>query len=115
MSVVIYGDLCARQLTGYALARKGRSASQRAALAASIILGEVEMTKPTRKQIAKLLGVSIPYVKHAMKLRRAQRAAMQDGWLSLPHFKNPPTDLELERTVQAAGVDRTWSVIEQII
>jgi hypothetical protein len=112
---VIYGDDSTRQLTGHALARKGRSASQRAAFAASLILGELELTKPTKGQIAKLLDVSIPYVERALALSPVERSAVQDGFLTLARFKNPPTDLELERVVEAAGVGRTWNVLEPMI
>jgi hypothetical protein len=37
-----------KKMTGYALARNGRTASQRAAVA-SIVLGEIELTQLTKK------------------------------------------------------------------
>jgi hypothetical protein len=105
-----------RQLTGYALARNGRSASQRAALAASIITGEVEFIKPTKKQIAALIGVSVPYVDQALTLNPFQRGLVRKGYVTLAQtVEVEPTDLQLHRIVEAAGVERTWGVIEQII
>jgi hypothetical protein len=38
-----------KKMTGYALARNGRTASQRAAIAASIVLGEIDLTQLTKK------------------------------------------------------------------
>jgi hypothetical protein len=111
---VIYSEVSTRQLTGYALARNGRTASQRAALAASIITGEINFTKPTKKQIAALLDVSVPYVNQALTLDRFQRDMVRQGYATLSTFQTP-TDTQLHRTVEAAGVERTWNVIEQII
>lgn len=102
-------------LTGYAIARNGRSASQRAAIAAQIILGEVVFTKPTKKQIAELLHVSVSYVDRVLELDPVCRAAMGEGYLALSDFHNIPTDTQLERTVKAAGVDRVWDVMEPLI
>jgi hypothetical protein len=104
-----------RQLTGCALARNGRSASQRAALAASIITGEVEFIKPTKKQIAALIGVSVPYTNQALALNPFQRGLVREGYMTLAQYQKEPTDLQLHRIVEAAGVERTWGVIEEII
>jgi hypothetical protein len=102
-------------MTGYRLARNGRTASQRAALAASIITGEIDFIKPTKKQIAALLGVSTVYVNQALALNRFQRDFVLNGYATLAQFQKQPTDLQLHRIVEAAGVERTWGVIEQII
>jgi hypothetical protein len=105
-----------RQLTGYALARNGRSASQRAALAASIILGEIEFIKPTKKQIAALLGASMPYTNQALALDPFERGLVRKGRVTLAQtVKVEPTDLQLHRIVEAAGVDRTWEALEPLI
>jgi hypothetical protein len=103
-----------RQLTGYALARNGRSASQRAALAASIILGEIEFIKPTKKQIAALLGVSVPYTNQALALNPVQRGLVREGYTTLAQYQKP-TDGHLHHVIEQAGVDRAWAAIEEII
>jgi hypothetical protein len=105
-----------RQLTGYALARNGRSASQRAALAASIITGEVKFIKPTKKQIAALIGVSVPYTNQALALDPVQRGLVREGYVTLAQtVKVEPTDLQLHRIVEAAGVTRVWDALEPLI
>jgi hypothetical protein len=102
-------------VTGYCISRNGRTASQRAAIAARIIAGEVEFTKPTKKQIAELLHVSIVYVDRALELDPISRHMMADGLLQLTQFRKAPTDLQLNRTVQAAGVDRTLNAVEPLL
>lgn len=99
------------KLTGHTIARNGYSASQRAALAAMIILGEVEFVKPTHKQIAKLLGVSTVYIDRALKLDPTRREWVADGLLQLTQFQKAPTDTHLDRLVSAAGTERVWGAI----
>src|ERR1700722_11865355 len=89
-------------MTGYRLARNGRSASQRAALAASIILGEIEFIKPTKKQIVALLGASVPYTNQALALNPFQRGLVREGYVTLAQYQKEPTDLQLHRIVEAA-------------
>jgi hypothetical protein len=112
--MAIYSGNSARQLTGYALARNGRTASQRAALAASIIAGEIDFVKPTKKQIAQLLGVSVVYVSRAEALNRFQRDLVCKGYASLSTF-HTLTQSQLERVVEEAGVARTWEALEPLI
>jgi hypothetical protein len=100
-----------KKMTGYALARNGRTASQRAALAASIIAGEVEFTKPTKKQIAELLHVSVSYVDKVLKLDPVCRKAMTEGYLALSDFQNTPSDAQLSRAIKAVGVDHAFDVM----
>jgi hypothetical protein len=104
-----------RQLTGYALARNGRSASQRAALVASIILGEIEFIKPTKKQIVALLGASMPYTNQALALDPYQRGLVRKGYVTLAQCVKEPTDTQLHRIVEAAGVTRVWDALEPLI
>jgi hypothetical protein len=101
-------------MTGYRLARNGRTASQRAALAASIITGEIDFIQPTKKQIATLLGVSVVYVNQALVLNRFQLALVREGYVTLAQFQKP-TDGHLHHVIEQAGVDRAWAVIEEII
>ena len=101
----------ASTITGHTIARGRKSKSQKAAIAAMIIQGELKLDSPTKKQIAKLLGVSVPYVTRALNLDVAERWAMAEGWLTLA-VPTIPTDKKIEETVRAAGVHRVWSIME---
>jgi hypothetical protein len=113
MAYIAINDHPVKTLTGRTIARNGRSASQRAAIAARIIAGEVEFTNPTKRQIAELLHVSIKYVDRALDLDPISRHMMADGLLQLTRIQ--PSDNQLLRTVMAAGVDRVWNVMEPLI
>jgi hypothetical protein len=97
------------KLTGHKLARNHYSKSQRAALAASVILGEVDLTKPTHKQVAKIFSVSIPYIQKASALSPLERAKMRGGYLEMTEL--PPAKAELERVVDRAGTEPVWQAI----
>jgi hypothetical protein len=108
-------DYAVKQMTGYCLARNGRTASQRAAIAAGIVLGEIELAPLTKKQIALLAGVSVSYVDRAIELSPLHRKLMAKGdFFKIADFQ-VPTDTQLQRTVKAAGVDRVWDVMEPFI
>ena len=115
MAYIVHNGPPVKQLTGRTIARNHRSASERAALAAMIILGERDFTQPTHKQIAKLFGVSTAYVEQALKLGVLQRAWMAMGHLQLADTQFQPSDNLLRRTIAAAGVDRTWNALEPLI
>jgi hypothetical protein len=51
-----------KDVTGRNVAHAHRTPSQRAGLAAQLVLGEAALIKPTRKQVARLLRVSGPHV-----------------------------------------------------
>jgi hypothetical protein len=104
-----------KKMTGRQVARQSRTASRRAAFAASILAGELVLTTLTKKQIAAALGVSIRSVDKARRLTSEHRALMRHGHLELSSFTTPPTEIELYRTVKAAGIDRVWSVMEPMI
>jgi hypothetical protein len=97
------------KLSGHRLARNPYSPSQLAALAASVILGEVEYFNPTHIQIAKAFGASRAYVQKALTLSPEQRAAMRDGLLDMAAI--PPTTSELDRVVGLAGTEPSWQAI----
>ena len=96
--------------TGYALARNGRSKSQRAALAAQIIAGEIELVDLTQGQIAKLVGVSRPYITAALELDPMRRRMMARGYLKVSEFQ-VPTDTALSRAIKAVGVEHAFDVM----
>jgi hypothetical protein len=104
-----YIDFPVKKLTGHTLARNGYSKSQRAAFAASFILGEVEITKPTHIQVAKVFNVSIPYIQKALALSPTARAVMRAGYLDMAGL--PPAKAELERVIGRAGNEPAWQVI----
>jgi hypothetical protein len=66
-------------ITGHDIARGRKSKSQKAAIAAMIILGELNLDNPTKNQIAKLVGVSVSSVGKALSLDVADREAMAQG------------------------------------
>ena len=71
-------------VTGRNLAHSHRSGSQRAGLAAQLVLGEATLVKPTITQIAAVTCVSLPYVQVALKLSQTTRDRVVKGELSLP-------------------------------
>jgi hypothetical protein len=102
-------------ITGHAIARGRKSKYQKAAIAAMILLGELKLDNPTKKQIAKLVGVSVRSVGKALNLGVADREAIAVGWLTLAAVPTIPTDKKIEKMVRAAGVDRVWSIMEPLI
>jgi hypothetical protein len=97
------------KLTGHQLAHNHYSKSQLAAFAASIILDEVDFTKPTRGQVAQVFNVSIPYISKALALSPLERAEMRDGNLEMTDL--PPPAAELERVIGRAGTDPSWAAL----
>ena len=71
------------QLTGRNFAHAHRTASQKAAVAAQQVLGLVERIKPTIIQAAADVGVSVPYVQLALKLKPETLQRVADGEISL--------------------------------
>jgi hypothetical protein len=70
-------------VTGRNLAHSHRTASQRAALAAQLVLEEVEQIKPTMIQAAAVTRVNIPYVQFALRLTPATRERVAKGELTI--------------------------------
>lgn len=86
------------QLTGRNLAHCRRTASQKAAVAAQQVEGEVERTKPTIIQAAADVGANIPYVQLALKLTRATRARVAAG------------EITISEAAEANGLLAAWLV-----
>jgi hypothetical protein len=103
------GNRPVKNMTGHALARNGYTKSQRAALAAGVACGEIELTKPTLKQLAKLFNVSVSYIGAALALSPMQRAMMRGGCTEIADI--PPSKAALKRTIARAGVEPTWNAI----
>lgn len=70
-------------ITGHNLAHAHRTSSERAAIAAQLVLGEAEMVKPTITQVVPAARVSVPYVHLALHLKPETRALVAMGELSL--------------------------------
>jgi hypothetical protein len=117
-----------RTIVGAGLANRRLDKCQRACLAADVLDGIV-MFSPSQKQLADLLGVSVPYINAARRLLPGKRAAILKGWdpTSFTDLMNPPkqmslampkvpaitvidateiSDSYLATVIRAAGVDR---------
>jgi hypothetical protein len=70
-------------ITGRNLAHAHRSASERAAIAAQLVLGEAELVKPTITQIVPVAHVSKSYVRFALELTPATRDRVAVGEITL--------------------------------
>jgi hypothetical protein len=112
-------------ISGRALAHRRLNARQRAAIAAQLLEQEVVIDLSVR-QMAQLIGVSVPYILAARQLSSEKREAIVNGKdltsfttllppaskpLALP---KPATDLELADIVRAAGIERILAVACQV-
>jgi hypothetical protein len=97
-------------ITGHALARGHRTASQRAGLAAQLVAGERVLTKPTIKQVASLLRVSRHYVTAALKTTPAGRACLvsRARYLTVPE-PNKPSPPEPNKPSPCDLLVRDWN------
>ena len=98
-------SLPARVLRNRSAEHRRRTARQKAAIGAGILNGEVAI-KLTKLQIAKLVGVSVPYLDRACQLTPAEREVVADGGFDF----DMPSDAELTRMIRRAGIDRTISI-----
>jgi hypothetical protein len=109
-------------LTGQSLVHRRLDKRQRAVLAADVSDGLVRFV-PSQKQLADILGVSIPYIELARRLSPDKRAAIVQGRDSTSfaellrpqrqlRLKLPTpncasiTNLQLEHVIRAVGVER---------
>jgi hypothetical protein len=118
-----------RVISGRGLSHRHLSKRQRAVLAADIVDGIVTV-QLSAKQVAQLVGVSVPYITLAQQFTPEGRASIMSGTddISFVGLLNPPTpqpalaitwneanDDALLANVKAAGITRTWSAIEKLI
>jgi hypothetical protein len=104
-----------RVIRGRSLAQRKLGAAQKASIAAGILAGEVTIELSV-SQLARLVGVSVPYISAARQLTPEVRRSIADGEgtlsftlllkspLSLP---KPVTDTQLVNIIRDAGLDRT--------
>ena len=83
-------------MTGRNLAHCGRTPSQRAAVAAQLVKGEVERVEPTIIQASADLSVSVPYTQLALKLTPATRARVAAD------------EITISEAVKANGLLAAW-------
>jgi hypothetical protein len=115
-------------LSGKSLAHRQLNKRQLACLAANVADGSDEY-QPTVQQLARLFGVSVPYIAIAQKLTPEKRRAILErgdstsfGLLSsaisrfaLPKPAVSPTDEQLVRLVHAVGAERLFKAIEAVV
>ena len=98
-------------LSGRQLSSTKWTKSQRAAFAAMVSHGELQLTDVTQSQLCRLFQVSRSYLRRALALPAALRSQMAQGDLAITEVPPEPTDKQLADIVRAAGVDRTWEEI----
>ena len=118
-------------IPGRRLAHGKFTASQRAALAAALELGELRVDRFTQTQAARLSRADRAYARKARRAPPAVRRALIHGYStvgdldrhSAAKLKSTPsvsawsslTDAALETAVRDAGVARVWDAIVKII
>jgi len=105
-----YNNGSRRAITGAGLAqlRRRLTASERAVLGADIVDGRIVVVALTTKAIAALVGVSVGYIDHALRLTPEQRAEVCRGDRPLVSPRPPCADFEaLVEAIRRAGLDRT--------
>lgn len=110
-----------RVVKGHSLVHCKLDARQRAAIAAQILEGDVAIRLSTR-QLAQLVGVSVPYVAAAKQLSPAKRQAIASGRdsMSFAALLKPPTkplalpkpvsDTQLVDIIKGVGIDRVLTI-----
>jgi hypothetical protein len=98
-------------LTGRQLSSNKWTKSQRAALAAMVLHGELKLTDITQAHLCRLFQVSRSYLRRALALPAALRSQMAQGDLAITEVPPEPTDKQLADMVRAAGAERTWDEI----
>jgi hypothetical protein len=112
-----------KTILGAGIANRHLDARQKACLAADVLDGLVTFI-PSQKQLADLLGVSVPYINVARKLSPGKRVAILKGrdstsFEGLVHPQHRQllvpncasiTNSYLETVIRAVGIDRTLEV-----
>ena len=73
-------------LSGRAIARASLSKSQKAALAAQVVLGEATLDDLARAQVCAMFGVSLGYLNKALALSQATREAVRRRQGDAPRY-----------------------------
>jgi hypothetical protein len=109
-----------RPIFGRDIAHSHRSAGERAALAAQLIVGERTLCQPTATQVGPIVRASLPYIHIARLLKPATRMRVARGELSLVEASKANGLLEAwysaspdERAAlgSVVGVDAVWDAV----
>jgi hypothetical protein len=109
-------------ITGRNLAHAHRTASQRGALAAQLVLEELHRVEPTAIQAAADTGANMPYVQIALRLTPLTRARVAKGELTIPEAAKAngllaaweaATLAEKAALGATVGVDAVWDNVIQ--
>jgi hypothetical protein len=109
-----------RPIFGRDIAHSHRSAGERAALAAQLIIGERVLCQPTATQVGPIVRASLPYIHIARLLKPATRMRVARGELSLVEASRANGLLEAwfastpdEKVALgiAVGADQVWDSV----
>ena len=109
-------------ITGRDLAHSHRTASQRGALAAQLVLEELQRVEPTAIQAAADTGANMAYVQIALRLTPATRARVAAGEFTIAEAAKAngllgawitSTPAEKAALGAAVGVDAVWDNVIQ--
>jgi|SRR5262245_10194735 len=106
-----------RAITGAGLAqlRRRMTAAERACLGADIVDGRIVLVALTTKAVAALVGVSVGYVDHALRLTPQQRAEVCDGDRPLVSPRPPCANFDtLCAAIRRAGLNRTLEAAVEV-
>ena len=84
-------------ISGRNIAHSVRSPSQRAGVAAQLVVGEAHLANPTILQASAILHVCVPYIQTALKATAAERADLAGGAVEIGDLLHPARDCELEQ------------------
>jgi hypothetical protein len=90
-------------ITGRNIAHSSRTASQRAVLAAELVLGECLLVDPTTLQAAAICRVCTPYVHAALKADADRRAELAAGTAEIGELLRPAGERQLAQAWRAAS------------
>jgi hypothetical protein len=99
---------------GRGLGHRELSKTARALLAADIAVGRIRISDFSERQLAFILGVSVPYIRAARALDDMQRIAVERGRRPLivtPPRTSPSVREQLTHVVDRIGVDATLNLL----
>ena len=109
-----------KQVSGFALARRGRSwpLPQRAELALELHNGDAGAWPLTKRQAAALAGVKIKHLAAIESLKPEERAAIRRGDVSfaevLKNRRKPPSEAAIHEFIARAGAEAILAALDQL-
>lgn len=108
-STATAGQGCGADGRSLAYGLRGRGKLERAIVGALIAEGKLSFEQPTSEQTARLVGVSVSYIRRVRALTLEEReAALEAGCL-------PPSTADVARTVARAGVEPVWNALTRAL